>query len=326
MKQENKDWSRDIAALYCVNKQRIVEEDCNMECQSGKCLCMDHEQLFLLQCLMETEMVININADGVMMEKKETLAATYCYKQCASVRKLINCHGYSVKNLAYKQTEKNVLGSLPVIQYVNMNDMLDARRSLACLCLFNGQGAEILKAYMKAIVKCLCGEWPDRNNVKAVGVAADRLFRQIQILYQKDDHKITVQKLEQNFEQFSDAYCDHCLHNLAETIRESDYYLQEKEDRYDEFPNALSWILSDEPDMRDGLYYLYHIAEMILTASEGKIGAAMRGFFGKDQSERLEHDTYENVGECVKRLLMAENAVERYVLCREINELFDNEL
>ena len=106
MTQENKDWSRDIAALYCVNKQRIVEEDCNMECQSGKCLCMDHEQLFLLQCLMETEMVININADGVMMEEKETLADTYCYKQCASVKKLINCHGYSVKNLAYKQTEK----------------------------------------------------------------------------------------------------------------------------------------------------------------------------------------------------------------------------
>ena len=113
MTQDNKDWSRDIAALYCVNKQRIVEEDCNMECQSGKCLCMDHEQLFLLQCLMETEMVININADGVMMEEKETLADTYCYKQCTSVKNLINCHGYSVKNLAYKQTEKKCARESP---------------------------------------------------------------------------------------------------------------------------------------------------------------------------------------------------------------------
>ena len=52
----------------------------------------------------------------------------------------------------------------------------------------------------------------------------------------------------------------------------------------------------------------------------------MRGFFGQDQSERPEHDTYENVGKCVKQLLMTENAVERHALCGEINELFDNEL
>lgn len=326
MTQENKEWSRDLAALYCVNKQRIVEEDCNMECQSGKCLCMDHEQLFLLQCLMETEMIININTDGVMMDEKETLEDTYCFKQCASVRKLINCHGYSVKNLAYKQTEKNVLGSLPVIQYVNMNDMVDARQTLACLCLFNGQGADILKAYMKAIIKCLCREWPDGDNVQAVGVAADRLFKQMMLLYQRENHKVTVQKLEQNFEQFSDAYCYHCLHNLAESVREADYDLQKKEDHYDEYPNALSWILSDEPDMSDGLYYLYLIAEEILTASGNEMGADMRGFFGQRRLKKPEHDTYENVEIYVKKLLMTEDVMERHELCREINELFDNEL
>ena len=52
----------------------------------------------------------------------------------------------------------------------------------------------------------------------------------------------------------------------------------------------------------------------------------MRGFFGQDQSERPEHDTYENVGKCVKRILLAEDAGEKAKLCRKISELFDNEL
>lgn len=326
MTEEIKEWSRDIAALYCINKQRIVEQDCNMECESGKCLCMDHEQIFLLQCLMETEMIINIDADGILSEKEGMLEDTYCLKQCASVRKLINCHGCNIEKIAYRQTEKNVLGSLPVIQYVNMIDMVDARRTLACLCLFNGQGADILKAYMKAVIKCLCREWPNQENVRAVGAAADRLFGQMRILYQKDNRKLAVYKLVQNFEQFSDAYCDHSLHNLAETIRETDYYLQEKEEHYGEFANALSWILSDEPDISDGLYYLYYIVEKFLTAAGSKMGAELQEFFGRDMAERPEHDTYKNVENCVEALLETEDDGERDRICRKINELFDYEI
>lgn len=326
MTEESKEWERDITALYCINKQKIVEQDCNMECQSGKCLCMDHEQLFLLQCLMEAEMIINISTDGVMQEDKTVLEDVYCYKQCTSVRKLINCHGYSIKNIAYKQTEKNVLGSLPVIQYVNMSDMVDARRTLACLCLFNGQGADILKAYMKAIVKCLCREWPDKDNIKAISDAANRLFRQMQNLYQEDNYKETVQKLEQNFEQFSNAYCKYSMHNLAETIRESDCFLQQKEDYYDELPTALAWILLDEPDIWEGLYYLYYIVEKILAASGSEMGKDMHCFFENTLSKKLEHDTYEIVDKYVERLLVNEDVMEREKLYLEIVKSLDKEL
>lgn len=326
MTEESKEWRRDIAALYCVNKQKIVEQDCNMECQSGKCLCMDHEQLFLLQCLMETEMIINISTDGVMQEDKTVPDDIYCHKQCAPARKLINCHGYNIKKIAYKQTEKNVLGSLPVIQYVNMSDMVDARRTLACLCLFNGQGADILKAYMKAIIKCFCREWPDKKNVKVISDAANQLFRQIQILYQEDTYKETVQKLEQNFEQYSNAYCKYSMHNLAETIRESDYFLQKKEEHYTELQTALAWILSDEPDIWEGLYYLYYIVEKILVASESDMGKDMHCFFENNSSKELEHDTYKCVDECVERLLASGNIAERKEICLKIEELLDNEL
>ena len=326
MTEESKEWRRDIAALYCVNKQKIVEQDCNMECQSGKCLCLDHEQLFLLQCLMETEMIININTNGVMQEDKTVLEDTYCYKQCTSVRKLINCHEYSIKNIAYKQTEKNVLGSLPVIQYVNMSDMVDTRRTLACLCLFNGQGADILKAYMKAIIKCFCREWPDKDNVKAISNAANRLFRQMQNLYQEDTYKTTMYKLKQNFEQFSDAYCKYSMHNLAETIRESDYFLQQKEDHYAELPTALAWVLSDEPDIWEGLYYLYYIVEKILTASGSDLGKDMYCFFENNLPKKLEHNTYEIVDKCVERFLANEDTAEREEIYLKIEELFDNEL
>lgn len=326
MSEENKEWSRDLAALYCVNKQRMVEQDCNMECQSGKCLCMDHEQLFLLQCLMETEIIINIDSTGIVMGDEIVFVDEYCFKQCVSARKLINCHGHSVNNIVYKQTEKNVLGSLPIIQYVNMSDMVETRRTLACLCLFNGQGADILKAYMKAVIKRLCSEWPDRDNVKAVGKAADRLFEQIQFLYQEKNHKGALQKLAQNFEQFSNAYFAYSMHSLVEAIRESDCYLKEKTEHYTELPNALSWILSDEPDIVDGLSYLYYIVEKILKMSGSQIGEDMYGFFCWNLKKEPEHDTYEVVDKYVDGLLATEDKMERAEICRKIEDLFDDEL
>lgn len=42
-----------------------------MEYQSGKCRCMDREQLFLLQCLMEAERTSNINIDECCKRMKQ---------------------------------------------------------------------------------------------------------------------------------------------------------------------------------------------------------------------------------------------------------------
>lgn len=87
-----------------------------------------------------------------MLQEDETAQEEACwYKQCTSVWKLINCHGYNIKNNTYKQTEKITWQSPgnPVCKYERYSGcMAYSRRFMTFL---TGRGADIFKAYWSRI-------------------------------------------------------------------------------------------------------------------------------------------------------------------------------
>ena len=327
MLRKSRDRSKYILALYCANKQKIIKDNCNMECQSGRCLCMDYEQLLLLQCLAETKIVMNIGLNGRLEKKENISAVNYCSKQKDSFdRKLINCHGRNKIEGEYQQSERNVIGCLPVIQYVNMSDTVDVRRTVACLCLFHAQGSEVLKEYMKAVVKCLCRVWHNKKEVKEVCGAIERLFSDIIDLFQENNFQCAVKKISESAGQFADVYMKHAEHRFLYVIKDSDDYLLKKAEDYRNFSDAMECVLSDNTEIRGGLCHLYLIVQKILNKASCQMGTSTEGFFKKYQQGNLKHEVYEKVERFVDNLLLTKSHEEEQNIYCEIVKELDSEL
>lgn len=315
---------RKIIILYCANKPNIVKQVCNNECDGGKCLCMDHEQLLLLEFLLGKS-TFSIDLEGLLLRKATVDSDIYCGEQASpSKKKLINCHKFEMMHTGYTQEERNILETLPIIQYVNMHDEIDMRQTLACLFLFSEHGAYIFKTYLKAVVMRLCREYPNKGSIEMVGNATDRLFCQIATLY-KSHFKAAKKTILQNFEHYSNSYFAHGMHFFVKEIREANDNFEEKAGHYGEHSDAFSWIIYKEPDIDHGLCYLYKIIDQILSSAGVTSNANMECFFQNHVPDSLIHDLYAEVEKKVNCLLKSTTSRERQVLCEEIDKLLDSE-
>lgn len=325
MKIDKREWLNNITALYCANKDKILEQDCNMECQWGQCLCMDKEQLLIMQSLMDVEIIFGIELDGTLMPQTIEKDYTYCSKNAGFKKKLINCHGHKIDLKIHNQIERNIMASLPILQYINMERMIDTRQTLAYLCVFSNQGGDIFKAFMKAIVKRLCLEWPDRKKINQFVNAINLIFEEILRIYEEKRFKDSVSKLIKTYEDYSNVYYKSNIHNLVADIREADYNLQKKANDYDEYSNAFSWIVSNELDEGNGVKCLYHIVKILLKASESYRNNSMTEFFETNLSPQYEYQVYEEVENLVRELVVSRTKENNNEISKKIEKLLDDE-
>lgn len=257
-----------IRGLYCNNKTPRKDDYCRKECRQQKCLCMDSEQLAVLNLLASNPIYLATCTKKYIYQSKEDMMVDYCTMQAENVdRSLIHCDGKctaSVVNVIsrYQYLDvylTEVVKTLPLIQTINQTNVISDRYTLYYLIFFSKESPRFMKGFVISIISCLCDYQIEGDKEETVlekaRMALKDFEKTISELYAGTDMQLFLELLRDNTKQYLEkAYAAensmYILKNIyEENLRTIDSWLEKltgEEDDSKRKRNPLDHLVSEK--------------------------------------------------------------------------------
>lgn len=162
-----------ILSLYQLG-ENIIEKNCEKkQCRSGKSICLDEEQMFLLDLLIDNNMKWNINNGKI--EKTNEAVFFKCNDSRVKNTQLVHLpmdekelKDYITNNFDTVQQWKNVCEPIMVILGINASYRIMDRKSLLRLCLNSQSGPAYFRRLLMKVLSLLILNWDSRENMKTL--------------------------------------------------------------------------------------------------------------------------------------------------------------
>lgn len=306
MSIDDKKVSKELAAMYCKNKQKLISEGCGMECcDFGKCLCLDSEQVALLGVLLEIPCEISLKDGYCVNAEKLVTKDMFCMKRSnygVSPNDLISCEEQGKEEgrwpgdfitQEYGILVGDIIKNLPIIQTVNATRAIEIRKTLSFLCFWGSSAPDYLKYFLKKsiiqILKC------NLNNecIDPVLRGIDTIFETINENFANDSYKSFSRELLQNIDQYSDLFAKEGIYAFRAVLQNCYETVLRKSENYTLAVNAFSYIYLEEPESKTEALYLYRIMCRLMELCGCSPEENCRKFVEDENWEELEiHDDY----------------------------------
>lgn len=304
-----------LMALYCLKKSR-VDDECTEECTEGKCLCMDEEQLALLDQLLGTLICCEVEDGerGKFRAEKYNDAVPFCKKKEDVFKKLIeNFHMESEEiqsaisstlGTAEREVWEEVLCGLPLLQMINIRCELTCRDSIAYWCLFGEDSGEFLKKLLKALCVCAITRNLRGQDVKCVADYMEAIFGKISELYEEREFEECCRKFKQSIEQYEKKFREEkrSLRIGASPLKELYSRINGAVAKRRETPSVLTYILeADEASMNE-LIQLYRLVEKAFSLFGVEMGQATKSYWDVKLENETSHSQYSRIQEVLEHI------------------------
>lgn len=304
-----------LMALYCINKSK-ADCECTRECDEGTCLCMDEEQLALLDQLLGALICCEIEdgEKGKFKTEKYNDAVLFCKKKADISKRLIeNFHMGSEEiqsaigptiGTAEEEVWKEVLCGLPLLQTINIRCELTCRDSIAYWCLFGEDSEEFLKKLLKALCVCAIARQLKGQDVNCVADYMEAIFNKISELYEEQEFDECCRKFKQSILQYEDVFRKEktslqiCCHSLRELYSRIDEAVAKRR----ETPTILTYTLEGNEASMNELIQLYQLVENVFSLFGVTTGQATKSFWDVKLENETSHIQYSRFQEVFEHI------------------------
>ncbi len=287
-----------VAALYCKNQEGRKPVCQSRICESGRCTCMDWEQLSLLLAQMELGQDIKILEELCCKEhvvpKRDLISCGKVQAQypesCKMSRIMFDFHDAD-------NELRNIIRMIPVVQCVNMINKVEQRDSLCYMCLFGINGQDYLQKFLVDEIACcirlyLQGE---KGQLKAEGEKITRYVKRMQEIYENKNFNFFREKLSNVFKHYGEAFSsdDADLQIIGETLS---HYYDKLEDERRKFPvqrTAYEYIFHGSSDAE--IFRLSRFFTKIAKIIGLDLGREYRKFFHYSKRRQISHKIYDSL-------------------------------
>lgn len=317
---------RILIALYCINKCGVSGE-CTNECDAGDCLCLDEEQLSLLDQLLGVQISCEPKdgKTGFLKAKDYNEKIPFCARIQAGSKKLIKNFQIENKEIqdaisatvdkVEQEAWQEVLCGLPLIQMINIKSELSSRDSIAYWCLFGENTEEFVKKFLKALCACAIIRKIHGKDVKCVVDYAETIFSRISELYEEQEFNTCCEKLKQSIRQYEEKFREekaslqigyHSLRELFKNVRGVQYKRNCNK-------NVLTYILGDNESSLNEIVQLYRLIETVFTILGETLGKATKSFWNVKLENETAHSDYLKFQEVLCHINEKEEAIQEKI-------------
>lgn len=314
----------DISLLYCMNKE--PRPSCvNKECENGKCICMDEEQLALLGFLAGIPFILEIDEQKYkFVEHEEDVDDLRCNVQCGHHKKLLCCREKDADILKQlgnhfvnqKVKFESIVSCLPIIQSINMQEQIDLRNSICYLCLFSEDAPDFIKGMIKAFIQQMIVCIKYDLNVVEIKVIFENIILKISDLFVNENYSLFRKKVLRVTEQYIDSFIkENTLCVLANSLDQLIDETLEREEKFKNSDSILRYIFESDEGGYEEIIHLFRILKKIVRISGEEFSDACIKFF-EDTDLMPQHDLYDELERTLDNIEKWERGDQKIILAK----------
>lgn len=302
-----------LLALYCINQGR-TDCECTRECDEGTCLCMDEEQLALLDQLLGTLICCEVEdgETGKFQAKEYKEDVPFCEKKNDVSKRLIENFRMESEEIqsaisstlgtAEKEVWEEVFCGLPLLQMVNIRCKLTCRASIAYWCLFGEDSGEFLEKLLKALCVCAISRKLKGQDVKCVADYMEAIFGKISELYEEQEFEECCRKFTDSILQYENKFREQkgSLRIGVSPLKELYSRINGAVAKRRETPSVLTYILEENEASMNELIQLYQLVENVFSLFGVEMGQATKSFWNvklENETSHLQYSRFQEVFE-----------------------------
>ncbi|MCI8660084.1 MAG: hypothetical protein HFG54_07550 [Lachnospiraceae bacterium] len=305
--------AKEIISLYCENKPEKIPNCINEECQSGRCLCIDEEQIRLVSFFAGFSYDISLKDSQMIIGSREELdEAAFCKDQKEFTRRLIFCKGRNpnelenliAKNKKYLKDQEflKIIKTLPLIQSINALYPVEERGTISYLCLYGNEAGGFFKGLLSEMVCQMIDEFIASQSSEELLYAAERIFGTIIRIYKGEKSEEFETTFSANILNYIDSYKqeEQSLALVAFYLRKYYNELEAWRTKKAKSQDAFSFILENALTEKADILHIYQIFREMIVITGLSSNKIVDGFFKKAAKNIDSHSIYSKIEHILK--------------------------